>query len=47
MMNETLQFKENELFRKGELLEREKRNVYELERSIQAKMFEYDSLLQA
>jgi hypothetical protein len=34
------------LARKHELLEKEKRNVYELERSIQSKLFEYDSLLQ-
>lgn len=47
MMGETLQFKETELARKNDLLEKEKRNVYDLERSIQNKLFEYDSLLQA
>lgn len=30
MMGETLQFKEAELNRKNDLLEKEKRNVYEL-----------------
>lgn len=46
MIGETLQFKETELARKNDLLEKEKRNVYDLERSIQNKLFEYDSLLQ-
>lgn len=46
MMGETIQFKDAELARKHELLEKEKRNVYELQRSIQSKLFEYDSLLQ-
>jgi predicted nucleic acid-binding Zn-ribbon protein len=39
MLTETLQFKDGEVTRKNEMLEKEKRNVYELERSLQNKLF--------
>ena len=43
---EVLQQKEQELARKNDLIEKEKEAVHQLEKSIQAKMFEHDSALQ-
>ena len=45
-LKEMLEHKETEIMRKNDVLEKEKRNVNELQRTIQNKLFEYDSQLQ-